>query len=354
MTTPGSDDETPQPLVRRRTKDEDPPLRSDLKAALEALYVPRAITDDNLQVFRARFDAARRERELDRLARLGAPRDPSTYNYSKGEDRRVRFYETRYDRLANLVLGLGGFLIGAAAFIAPSLVKGGDRDRLLACTVALSGGCLAAVGVQSGRTGYLQKKSINHIDDIGASLSTTIIRGHHQVHEAEAELLRCARDEGSRRVLLIDLWHRERRSTQTAEFDKVQHEARRYVEESDGDLLTAVAATKPNLDQCALLMRDRLGKAKQIFYFQNPVQVDGILSEDEAILSFPRKGTDRDFALHFRSPAIVRELWDIFEGQLLERSDIDAIAVRDESDIERIQQRVTDAGYPEYVPQGWS
>ncbi|MFZ0666931.1 MAG: hypothetical protein WAM97_14350 [Acidimicrobiales bacterium] len=154
----------------------------------------------------------------------------------------------------------------------------------------------------------------------------------------------------------MDLWLRARHSGNTVQFDEVQQSLLRFAEgasEYDGQVLVAAGTTKANLDRCEQLMRSRVSRTEQRFYFQNPLQFDAIVADDEPILSCPRKDTDRDFALHFRNPAIVRELWDILEAQQLNRDDVDAMAVRSKADVEEIRQRICDLEPISFAPMQW-
>lgn len=319
-------------------------------AVKDVFSPPTPVTDEHLNRLAAMIEEEERLRDLVRLA---APRDPQSYDYTWLENLKVRFYERRYDRILWILFGIAALGLGAFEILWPERL---GLSEMTAAISALLGTLLIATSVQAARAGYLDQRNLNYIQDLAAALPATIIRGHHAVHQAESDLLQNARSARARRVLIADMWFRERQRDETVQFEQLRMQEERYASEKDafgGELLIATSATKWDIDKCSSLMEKRLGKAKQLFFFDNPFQLDAILSQDEVILSFVRRSSHRDFALRFRNSAVVSELWDIIESQLTERSDIESTLVVNQRDVENIQSRVSESEAGTHQPHTW-
>jgi hypothetical protein len=328
----------------------DESLIPEMRAALGALFECGSdISDEQLARFRHDVVRVQQEERSEALSRLGTPRNPATYDFTRWAELRERFYRTRIDRAVLMIAGVLASMVGLLLILWPT------TSERISGAILLSGGMvLLGQAAQSGRIGFVGSLQRNQLDDWAASLSATFIRGHHQVHDAEAALARRARERRNRRLMVIDLWTRPRQSHTSHEFGVVQEEVLRYaLDVEDGKLMAALACTKPNLDQMEHRLRQQLGIARQQVFYGNPLQLDVIITDDEAILSLPRRGTDRDLAFRFRSPAVVNELWDILQSQLGDRVFIESQPVRDASDIDCVRKRIEAQDPPIDFPVHW-
>jgi len=261
-------------------------------------------------------------------------RKEETYNRKPFEQVRIRLYQTKVDRAAGFVLATATVIVGLMALFNIITLT---TPVLLSYLTVMVGVLLGAGVFESGRLGYLARLNWNHIDDLGASLPALVVRGHHRVHEEEVAMLRRARFGEPKRLMLIELWNRQRK-TGTEQSSSVDREFDNLVKvHQDCDVRSAVSATPETWETRAGLLRRRCGKVNQRFFFENPLQVDVILTDDEAILSFPRGPGDRAFAVRFRSKGIVEELWEIFESQVGERTTARSVAIESDEDIQQVK-----------------
>ena len=142
--------------------------------------------------------------------------------------------------------------------------------------------------------------------------------------------------------MTIEVWNQPRRTHTSEGFSHLQRSiTARLRDDPEFSLQAAVSSTHVNWMQCRRILRERvdLGNASQEFFYESPLQVDLVLSEDEAILSFPKTGGDREFGIHIRSPRVVAELREIFSSHLNARS-VSSKRIRATSDITEVGRRL--------------
>jgi len=242
-------------------------------------------------------------------------------------------YERRFDRYA-----VGAFAVLASWFAVSEL---GGPSRLSALAVLAGAANLLLLSYLSGRLGYLSHKNWNHLDDMAASLPTSIIRGSRKVCEAEQALVARARKRVGARLLVADMWTQPRNRVRSPEFDALQREITAFAKDAkDGvsRLEVAVTTTPPNWKACEPWLRQRTGRASQRFFLENPLQVDAVITETEAVLTFARPDENRNFALHFRNRAVVSEFLYLFDAYLGQGSSAENIKVDGDDELERARR----------------
>jgi len=258
---------------------------------------------------------------------------PLDHQHREGRDRLAWMYERRYDRYA-----VGAFAVLASWFAVSEL---GGPSRLSALAVLAGAANLLFLAYQSGRIGYLSKKNWNHLDDMVASLPTSIIRGSRKVCEAEQALVNRARKRVGARLLIADLWSQPRKRVRSPEFDALQREITAFAKDAKDEasrLEVAVTSTPPNWKDCEPWLRERTGRASQRFFLENPLQVDAVITDTEAVLTFARPDENRNFALHFRNRAVVSEFLYLFDAYLGQGSSTENIKVDGDDELERARR----------------
>lgn len=215
-------------------------------------------------------------------------------------------YKTKYDRVVYGLAGLVGIAMGAS--LGPKRLLGKEflsRAQLMLLGIGLSG-----FAIQSGRSGHLNREYRNDLEDLNSSFGLRVINGHHRVHQEEERIVRRAKNE----IYVLEQWYRPRTRNNTRPFSALQQALDDRVREGV-PLRFAGGVGEENLGQFKEMVSSKLGKpnAEVRFFLENPIQMDVIMTDAEAILSFPRENSDRSFALHFRNPAVVQELREIFE-----------------------------------------
>lgn len=317
---------------------------SELDAIVAEIYLSGSAAPDPAQLdfMRQRFRSLYGTKgvvEQFPFAAATIARPEKTYNRNPFEELVIRLYKTRLDRAAGLVLATATVCVGMLTLV--GIITMSTTVALAYLTVMV--GVLLGAGVfESGRLGYLSRLNWNHIDDLGASLPALVVRGHHRVHEEELAMLRRARFGSPLKLLVIKLWNRQRR-TGTDQSSTVDRELDLLVDEHpDCDVRSAVSATPETWESRSDLLQRRFGKVDQRFFLENPLQVDAILTDDEAILSFPRGRGDRGLAILFRSQGIVQELWEVFESQVGKGTTATSVSIDTNEDIQTVKNLVHD------------
>lgn len=297
------------------------------------------VNEDFLREARARFRLA--QAETDGLEHIYAKQNYSSRTENNREDAgllrfRKRLYRSQIDRVFLVIVGLAGIGLGVVSIAKRTWLDGRSISSL---TVVLSGVLVIAYAIQSGRTGYLVRENRDQLGDLSASLTVGIVRGHEHVHEVEAEVIRRAQEQ----LMTIDLWDHCRRSSNTEAFAAVQRAIDAWLTVSpDRRLRSSFAAASENWNQCKEIMRSRVNHSNvmQRFFMENPLQLDVVLSEREAVLSFPRHGSDRSFAIHVRSPGVVLELWEMFNAQMWEGEGAECRDIISRRDIDEVEHLI--------------
>ena len=324
-----------------------PDVDDEIEAAVAELYLSGGALPDQRRVefMRQQFrEVYGTSGEGFPFANATAAREETSYNRKWREGMRIRLYRTKLDRAAGFALGTATVVVATGVMF--NVVKINTK-QLLAGTMGLIGVLMGAGVFESGRLGYLAQLNWNHIDDLGASLPAFIVRGHHEVHQAEQMMLRRARTKVGkpRRVMMVELWNGQRSAPGTEPSAAVEREIDSLVRtHPDCDVRTAVSATPKTWAQRADLLERRCGKMDQRFFQENPLQIDAILTDDEAILSFPRGKGDRGLALVFRSKGMVQELWDVLNSQVGDDTTARSFPIKSHDDIEKAKKWVHDNG----------
>lgn len=333
--------------LRGHEPSHDDQVDEQLQAAFRASCEYPPVSDEDLETFRSRI---RLWAEDDKRARRHKRATPWPLRWT--EETRARIYQGRIDRLISIAASAIGLCVGLLVIVYPGVAS---ERALLAVGVTLIALTLGALTVQSGRNGFLEARARHDLEYLRSALGLRVIRGHDPVHSAEAAVLRHARNNGFPRVLVTNLWFRERSEEFTPSFLEMQREVDLYLEECpEGDLRIALAAAKRNIDQCLNFARPRVGRAKQLFYVRNPLEYEVVMSDGEAIISFGRRGTDRDFAFHVTNASDVRELWKTLDAELTGRGDIEVVPLSDDAAVDDVYRRVSSfSAAAMHSPQSW-
>ena len=258
---------------------------------------------------------------------------PADHHHNPARDWLPRLYERRIDRYFVLA-----FVVIPSWFALQEL-RGPERLPALALLAGAAN--LLFLTYLCGRLGYLSHKNWNHLDDMVASLPTSIIRGSRKVCEAEQALVGRARKRVGARLLIADLWSQRRKRVRSPEFDALQREITAFAKDAKDDvsrLEVAVTSTPPNWKDCEPWLRERTGRASQRFFLENPLQVDAVITDTEAVLTFARPDENRNFALHFRNRAVVSEFLYLFDAYLGQGSSTENIKVDGDDELERARR----------------
>lgn len=321
---------------------DDPVSDTDLDAMVAEVYLAGGDSPDDAQIEFMRNKFRLLHEDESPFADVTHARSEESYIRKKFEAMLIWLYLTRVDRAIGLVIASGAVLIGLGALL--DIITISTRV-LQAGTIALIGVLVGAGVFESGRLGYLARMNWNHIDDLGASLSATVVRGHHRVHEEEQAMLRRARfgKKPPGRLMLVELWNGQRSSPGTKQSAAVEEEVDRLIRDyPECEVRSAFSATPDTWPQRQALLERRCGKIDQQFFIENPLQVDAVLTDDEAILSFPRGKGDRGLALVFQSKGIVEELWAVFDGQVGGAKTAESISIESPDDIQKAKSWVND------------
>ncbi len=131
--------------------------------------------------------------------------------------------------------------------------------------------------------------------------------GHDRIHEAE----RVAIDESSNEIMLSNFSFKPRCSRLSEGFLGLARTLKRKSKNSDVSIKSAVAFSG-EADWGALdsLTRSLVGRANAEvrLYQTNPVRADFLITEKVAIISLPVSTNNKELALRFRNPEMIRKL----------------------------------------------